>query len=158
MDRKQHAIDIIFVLSLFCVFAVLALFVVVLGANVYKGISEDMTKNFDARTSVAYLSEKIRQNDVLGGISVRDAGGMDALVLSQNAGGEVYETWVYVQDGWLREVTVSAGTDAIQMGGERVMELADMQIEQKDGLFDIEVEDVSGNRYTGMVYAKTDGA
>lgn len=158
MDRKQHAIDIIFVLSLFCVFAVLALLVVVLGANVYKGISEDMTKNFDARTSVAYLSEKIRQNDVMGGISVRDANGTDALVLSREAEGKIYETWVYVQDGWLREVTVSAGTDAMNMGAERVMELANMEIEQDDGLFDIEVEDVSGNRYTGAIYAKTGGA
>lgn len=157
MDKKQHTIDIIFVLSLFCAFAVLALFVVVLGANVYKGISADMTRNFDARTSVAYLSEKIRQNDVQGGISVENVNGADALVLRREADGKTYETWVYVQDGWLSEVTVAQGTDVAQVGGEPVMELASMEISRNGKLFSIGVEDMSGNRYTGTVYGKADG-
>jgi len=157
MDKKQHTIDIIFVLSLFCAFAVLALFVVVLGANVYKGISADMTRNFDARTSVAYLSEKIRQNDVQGGISVENVNGADALVLRREADGKTYETWVYVQDGWLSEVTVAQGTDVAQVGGEPVMELSSMEISQNGKLFSIGVEDTSGNRYTGTVYGKADG-
>lgn len=157
MNRKQHAIDIIFVLSLFCVFAVLALFVVVLGANVYKGISVDMTKNYDTRTSVAYLSEKIRQNDMQGGISIGTVDGADALVLKQEADGQTYETWVYVKDGWLSEVTIASGTDITQVAGEHVMELAYMDISMDGKLFDISVEDMSGNRYTGTLYGKTDG-
>lgn len=157
MNRKQHAIDIIFVLSLFCVFAVLALFVVVLGANVYKGISVDMTQNYDARTSVAYLSEKIRQNDMQGGISIGTIDGADALVLKQEADGQTYETWVYVKDGWLSEVTIASGTDVTQIAGEHVMELSTMDISMDGKLFDISVEDMSGNRYTGTLYGKTDG-
>ena len=54
MDRKQHTIDIVFALSLFCVFAVLSLFVVVMGANVYRGISSEMTAGYHMRSSLVY--------------------------------------------------------------------------------------------------------
>ena len=56
MDRKQHTIDIVFALSLFCVFAVLSLFVVVMGANVYRGISSEMTAGYHMRSSLVYMT------------------------------------------------------------------------------------------------------
>lgn len=158
MNKKQHAIDIIFVLSLFCAFAVLALFVVVLGANVYKGISADMTRNYDARTSLAYMSEKIRQNDVEGGVFVGDVNGSKALVLKQETGGQAYETWVYVEDGWLSEVTVAAGTDVSEIAAQPLSELAQMDVTLSNGIFDISVEDKAGNRYESAVYGKAGGA
>ena len=63
MKRSRHATDLIFVLSLFCLFTVLSLFVVIQGADVYQGISREMSANYSARGTVAYLTEKVRQND-----------------------------------------------------------------------------------------------
>lgn len=152
MKKKQHVTDIIFILSLFCAFAVMALFVVVLGANVYKGISADMTANYNARTSVAYLSEKVRQNDVAGGVGVRTLGENNALVLVQDVEGATYETWIYVADGVLREVTVAAGTQVQTGDGQEIMELERLAFHRDNGsLIGIEAIDTDGNVFESAV-------
>ena len=61
VKRSRHATDLIFVLSLFCLFTVLSLFVVIQGADVYQGISREMSANYSARGTVAYLTEKVRR-------------------------------------------------------------------------------------------------
>ena len=92
VKRSRHATDLIFVLSLFCLFTVLSLFVVIQGADVYQGISREMSANYSARGTVAYLTEKVRQNDRENGVAVKEIGGEPALVFSEEIGGEVYET------------------------------------------------------------------
>lgn len=158
MNGKQHITDIIFMLSLFCVFAVLALFVVVLGADVYKGISADMDQNDRARTSVAYLTEKMRQNDVPGGVAVDRMGGGDALVLKKNVGGKRYETWIFAADGSLRELTVAEGTQPTAEAGQEILDAASLKVIREEGnLFKITVEDSSGNEFEGAVALKSAG-
>ena len=106
MKRSRHATDLIFVLSLFCLFTVLSLFVVIQGADVYQGISREMSANYSARGTVAYLTEKVRQNDRENGVAVKEIGGEPALVFSEEIGGEVYETWSYLYGGSLREMCI----------------------------------------------------
>lgn len=152
MEKKQHVTDIVFILSLFCVFAVMALFVVVLGANVYQGISADMAANYNARTSIAYLGEKVRQNDVAGGVDLREVDGGDALVLVQQVEGREYETWIYVSDGMLREVTVAAGTQVHAGDGQEIMELNTLVLGREDGnLIGMEATDADGNVFKSAV-------
>ena len=88
VKRSRHATDLIFVLSLFCLFTVLSLFVVIQGADVYQGISREMSANYSARGTVAYLTEKVRQNDRENGVAVKEIGGEPALVFSEEIGGE----------------------------------------------------------------------
>ncbi len=152
MKKKQHVTDIIFILSLFCAFAVTALFVVVLGANVYKGISADMTTNYNARTSVVYVSEKVRQNDMAGDIGVRALGDSDALVLVQDVRGAKYETWIYAADGALREVTVASGTQVRAGDGQEIMELDQLVLRQEnESLIGIVATDTNGNVFESAV-------
>lgn len=47
--------DILFVLALFGVFAVSALSLVTIGADVYQHTVEDMSVNYDSRTAVSIL-------------------------------------------------------------------------------------------------------
>ena len=122
MKRSRHATDLIFVLSLFCLFTVLSLFVVIQGADVYQGISREMSANYSARGTVAYLTEKVRQND-------REIGGEPALVFSEEIGGEVYETWSYLYGGSLREITVKRGTEIVPESGQPIMELKELRLE-----------------------------
>lgn len=58
---------------------------------------------------MAYLTEKVRQNDRENGVAVKEIGGEPALVFSEEIGGEVYETWSYLYGGSLREITVKRG-------------------------------------------------
>ncbi|MDL2237764.1 DUF4860 domain-containing protein [Christensenellaceae bacterium OttesenSCG-928-K19] len=154
-QKDQHIIDIVFVLSLFCVFAVLALFVVVLGANVYQSISGVMTENYNVRSSISYLTEKIHQGDSHGDIVIEKFGEGDALVLSQEIEGAVYETWIYLNEGSLTELMVPEGTEFDPESGQAIMELSDLVLESLDGrLFRITAVDVDGNNYDTMVSLK----
>lgn len=157
-NGKQHITDIIFVLSLFCVFAVLALFVVVMGANVYKGISQNMSVNYNARTSVTYITEKIRQNDNGGSISVKNVGDSSALVIAQDIEGEAFETWIYVSDGNLNETMVREGTAVSPGDGQTIMNLQSLALaETKSGAMAVSVVDNEGNSFDSMVYMKSGG-
>lgn len=153
---QQHVTDIVFVLSLFCVFAVLALFVVVLGANVYRNIAGDMDVNYNMRTSIAYLSEKVRQNDSAGSVEIRDVGGNDALVLTQQAADDSYETWIYAQGKKLREVTVAAGKKITPGDGQEIMDLSRLQLRKTDeGLIRMEITDMQGNTFESAVFLRS---
>ncbi len=155
--RRHHIVDIVFVLSLFCAFAVMALFVVVLGANVYKSITENMTSNYNMRTSVLYITEKIRQNDTGGSVDIREVGGNDALVLTQRMEDSEYETWIFVDNGSLCEVLVTPGFEVKPGFGRPIMELDELQLDYvSDNLLDVQVVDPQGDQHGSMVNIYTD--
>lgn len=155
-QKKQHIVDIVFVLCLFCVFAILSLFVVVMGASVYKGISKDMTANYNVRSSLTYLTEKIRQNDSAASAQIGTLGGETALVLTEVVQDREYETWIYVSDGALYEVAVTAGTQVSLGDGQMVTELSDFEIERLDDhLMRIRAVDLDGNTFETMLHTKS---
>lgn len=120
--QKGHVVDFLFTLALFCVFAASALMVVVIGANVYRQTVRGMDSNYDSRTSLTYLTEKVRQNDAANAVTIRSVGDSPALVLSQQAGERTYETWIYVYDGYLREVFVAQGVQVKPTDGQPIKE------------------------------------
>ena len=69
-QEKHFIVDILFVLALFGVFAVSALSLVTIGADVYQHTVEDMSVNYDSRTAVSYIMEKVRQSDTADSISL----------------------------------------------------------------------------------------
>ncbi len=150
--RKHHVVDIVFVLSLFCAFAVMALFVVVLGTNVYKSISANMNANYNSRTSVFYLTEKVRQTEGADSIEIREFGGSDALVLSQDLDGEIYETWIFVSDGYLSEVLLQQGKQPSAGFAQAIMQIKQLSFARiGDHLLQMSVTDADGKEYSSMV-------
>ena len=96
---RKHSTDILFVLVLFLVFTSSALAVILLGARVYQSTSSRMDSNYNVRTALAYVSEKIRQNDESGAVSLCELDGIPALTLSQRMEDTSYITYLYFQDG-----------------------------------------------------------
>jgi hypothetical protein len=127
MGRKKHVVGVVFTLLLLGVFALSAVFVATLGAEVYRSVTAKMQANFDTRTSLVYLAEKVRQSG--GGFGVRDLDGRSALVMREEYGGETYETWIYVSDGTLFETTVGSGVSVKPGGGQAIMALRSMDFE-----------------------------
>lgn len=145
MEEKGHVTDLLFTLALFCVFAASALLVVLMGANVYKQTAAGMAQNYNTRTSISYLAEKIRQNDVANGIKIESIDGKDALVLEQTVGKSTYQTWIYSSDGMLREVIVAAGTKVEAADGQPIMEIENLQVEQDiPGMISLTATDLDG--------------
>ena len=55
--------ELLFVFALFFVFAVCAVTLLLVSANSYERTVRLTEENYDTRTALAYLSQKIRQND-----------------------------------------------------------------------------------------------
>ncbi len=145
MEEKGHVTDLLFTLALFCVFAASALLVVLMGANVYKQTAAGMAQNYNTRTSISYLAEKIRQNDVANGIKIERIDGKDALVLEQTVGKSTYQTWIYSSEGMLREVMVAVGTKVEAADGQPIMEIENLQVEQDiPGMISLTATDLDG--------------
>ena len=102
--ENQHMIDILFVLSLFCVFAVSSVVIILFGAHIYRSTVSQMDDNYTARTSIAYITEKIRQADEKNAIEIRNENGHQILMMTTMIDDTAYATSLYEYDGWLYEL------------------------------------------------------
>ena len=108
MQQKQpkHIIDILFVIALFCLFALSAIFLISIGADIYGKTVNNMESNFDARTALAYVTEKIRQSDQKDQITIGKLDDCQALIITSQSADSVYYTYLYEYDGQLKELMV----------------------------------------------------
>ena len=120
---RKHSTDILFVLVLFLVFTSSALAVILLGARVYQSTSSRMESNYNVRTALAYVSEKIRQNDESGAVSLCELDGIPALTLSQRMEDTSYITYLYFQDGALKELLTEASREVSSEQGTAIISL-----------------------------------
>ena len=72
-QEERHIIDILFVIGLFCIFALSTIFLISIGADIYGKTVSNTEINFNDRTSFAYVTEKIRQADRSKGRATRSA-------------------------------------------------------------------------------------
>ena len=106
-STNRHMVDILFTLSLFCVFAASAFIVVYIGADVYRSTVDNMNIGFNRGTALNFVSTKIRQHDESGNIRIDTLDGKTALVLEQPIGDNIFETWIYHYNGALKELFVN---------------------------------------------------
>ena len=132
-EPNRHIVDILFVLALFVVFAASALMLVTIGANIYKQNVVNMSTNFTKRTAYSYLTEKLRQNDTTNAVSIGELEGIKALVLSQQIDGTEYVTYLYLYDGYLKELYVrkdSFSGSALLSAGQDILALTSFHMEE----------------------------
>jgi len=104
------SVDILFALTLFLVFVMSALLVLLSGGRIYKDAADRISAQYEGRTSIAYLTTKIRRCDVSGGVRIADFEGSDALFLSEaGEDGKQYETIIYLFEGEVKEQHVEKG-------------------------------------------------
>ena len=101
---KRHITDVLFTLTLFAVFAAASLIVVFIGAEVYSATISRSDTSFELNTTISFVTTKIRQHDSLDAVRIDYIEGVSALVLSQDFGDAIFETWIYQHDGVLREL------------------------------------------------------
>ena len=144
--RGRSIVDILFILALFAVFMISALFIVLFGARIYKKVVADADTNYNARTSIAYISEKIRQHDSEDGVSVVFDGDRPVLRLTETYNDQSYYTYLYESNGSLKELTTPAEYDPIYSAGQSILEVNSFNIEQiNDSLYRFMIKDVDDN-------------
>ena len=145
--QQNHMIDFLFPVALFFVFAVSAMTVILLATGVYRSTTEHSSLNYTARTSLAYICEKIHQNDINGDVVLGTFDGCDALILKQPRREDTYQTYIYVYENELKELFIKVGVDAPATSGKTILAVEDFSMETvKDGMFRFTCTDADGNR------------
>ena len=150
-QENNHIVDLLFVLGLFFVFTISALFLILIGSGVYKNTVDKMDRNFDTRTAFAYVTEKIRQSDISDSVSVEDFDGHQALVLKEVFDDVSYSTYLYEENGYLKELFAASDNTLTADAGQDILPVRGFQVtEKRDNLLQIQLTTESGD-YTFYV-------
>jgi hypothetical protein len=145
-------IDFLFPVALFFVFTVSALAILLLAANIYQSTTEHSARNYTAGTSLSYISEKIRQNNEAGAISLGELDGCEALIIRSEYEQATYYTYIYVYDRELKELFAREDTAASPSLGRSILSVEDFSMEQvNDGLFLFTCTDTEGQTASTLV-------
>ena len=149
--EQKHFFDTLFVSILFFVFLLCALSVVMIGSAVYKHSTEEMNDHFTTKTALAYVIEKVRQNDVNGAVELVKFDGVDALRLHREYDNTGYDLYIYAYDGKLMELFAKEGIAVTLANGHTIMELASLELEAPaEHCFHVTITDNRGN--TDSIY------
>lgn len=150
--QQNHMIDFLFPVALFFVFAVSAMTVILLATGIYRSTTEHSSLNYTARTSLAYICEKMHQNDVGGEIALGTFDGCDALILRQTHQEDSYCTYIYVYENELKELFVKDGAEAAAKNGKSILAVEDFSMEAvRDDVFRFTCTDADGNQDSMVV-------
>ena len=143
-SRPKHQLSGLLALLLFAVFAVCILSVLLAGTQIYQRLTQRDDAAYSHRTAVQYLSTKVRQSDCMGMIHVEDFCGADALVLTEELEGEVFQTRIYCHDGWLYELFSPEGLEALPEDGEPLLPLQSMDLTLSEQLLQFSLTESDG--------------
>ena len=140
-QKNKHMIDSVFVICLMLLFVLCALAVIAIGANIYKKNVSAMADNNSHRIASAYITEKVRQNDIYGDIYTRLLFDEEILVMSKEINGETYNTYIYDFDGNLMEIMARANLDMIYpQSGQKIMKITSFGVrEVSEKLIKVEI-------------------
>ncbi|MEF9946161.1 MAG: DUF4860 domain-containing protein [Lachnospiraceae bacterium] len=127
--QKKHMVDFLFPIALFFVFASSSLMVILLSSHAYQQTQTQARTNYAARTSLSYLSQKIRQNDETGAVSLGKLQSQDALIIKQVYHKETYLTYIYQYEGALRELFLKEGADIPPASGKPIAKVDSFTVE-----------------------------
>jgi len=127
--NKGHRLDTVFVLIIFCIFAVSVLMVLMLGAGIYQNMTELSREQQNERTVLSYIRTKVRSNDENGRIYIGEFNGLPALLYDEEFDGRVFRTAIYHYDGYIYELYSEVGIDFAPNEGTQIMPLDSISFE-----------------------------
>ena len=151
---RQHTIDFLFTIAVFFAFSATAVLVLLLSANIYRGIVESSDSNFETGTALSYITEKVRQGDMGGAENIRlcKFDDYDALAITQTYNDTTYITYIYEMNGELKESFVQEGVDFYAKAGTTIMQVYDFEIRQiSDSLLGISCSSESGQKCSALI-------
>lgn len=119
--ETRHIVDILFVIGLFCAFALSAIFIISIGARIYSKTMITMNDNFSSRTASAYIIEKIRQSDEAGSVSVGNFDNIPAIEIISIHNDKKYITYIYEYKHQLKELTVRENISLSPEAGQDII-------------------------------------
>jgi len=119
--KSRGIFDTFIMATLFCIFIVSVVFVLLSGVNVYRSTSDAMNERYENRTLLSYLTVKIKHYDSTDCISLGSVGNIDALVLTESYGNEIYKTYIYCYEGNVCELFIRESVTPMADAGEKII-------------------------------------
>ena len=119
--QNRHIVDILFVIALFSIFVLSAIFLISIGAGIYSKTMSNMDSNFTSRTAVAYIVEKVHQSDTEGLVTVDEFDGCRAIVITSYVNDREYKTYLYEYKGMLKELMVRSDVTLSASAGQDIL-------------------------------------
>lgn len=128
--KRIEFFDTLFLLILFCLFTVLSLFVILIGAHAYSGVVQDMDGNNQMRASLSYVANKIRAGDESGAVRIENINGQKVLTICADYDKSEYKTYIYYCNGSIYEEFRKA-EQAFQLGkGDKISTAKTFSVEK----------------------------
>ncbi len=155
--KERNSINGLLIFLVYGMFALFSLFLVVIGARVYRDVVTCGKRNTAVRSSFVYLANKIRmESGSSDSIYLEERNDLNVLVL-KSAESE-YETLIYFYDGMLREYVGQQNGDFEPKAGEKILDVESFEMEElASGLLNLTMTDEEGTRYEmklSIPYAK----
>lgn len=145
-NTKKHSIDVFFVLCIFLAFALSLSGLLIVGARTYQSITKNTEDNYQLRTSLLYVSNKIKAFNEDGMVYKGEFNGTDALFMKENIDGISYITKIYAYEGELYELFSEADNDLDAVSGTKITDVESFEVtEVKNNLLKITVKSPQGN-------------
>ena len=159
-QKKQQPpmrIQNVFIFLLLAIFAISAIFLTALSAQVYRDTVDTANRNNASRIVTAIIRGAAQSEDA-GTVSVREELGMPVLVFTNDYDGEIYYRRLYCADGYLRESFTSEEREFQRDTGEPLTEIASFEPELRDGMLTAKIGMPDGGEETVYVYLRAGGA
>lgn len=130
--NKGQSVQFLFAMMLLFSLGISALFTILFGAKIYENIGNQMNENFSSVTALSYISNKVRQNDKAGMVSVETIEGIQTLKLVEVYDKEIYNTFIYCRDGNLKELYCGEDSGLTLDDGIDIMKLQGMSFEKTE--------------------------
>ena len=154
--KRTGGSGMIAALILACLFAVTMLLTLVMGARVYRSVQARVEDSAQGRVGLSYITAKVHGNDRAGAISVRDFGGVDAVVLEQDYDGARYVTALYVYDRQMMELFCSDLGAFTPAEGTPIAPAQGLQAEQSDGMLTLTYVDAGGAARSAYIQMRSE--
>jgi hypothetical protein len=116
-----------------------------MGANTYQQTVAALQEDYNQRTGILYIAEKVRQSDIGGFLRLDSLNDTPALVLTEQETGRSYETWIFVYDGNLCEQFIPSGSPVIIQSAQVIMPMQSLSLALDDlGLLSVDLITNSG--------------
>jgi hypothetical protein len=151
--KKEHIVDIMFVLLVLLLFVTFGFCVIMVGARVYQSTVDQMEENYSSGTALAYTVQKLRQNNQVGTIEMTKIDEEDGILIHSQVKDVDYATYIYFCDGYLWELYTKASTVVHTGMGQKLVQVKDFTIEKVDrGLYQIEAVSTSDEELEVMIH------
>ena len=149
---RNHVIDSLFPIVLFCLFTLSALVVILLAVRIYESTTERSARSNISQAALNYVSEKIHQNDCGSEFAIVDLDGQTALQIIHTDAKDGYITYIYQYKEGLYEIFIRDDVNPVLSAGSFIAKITGFSPEQiSSSLLRLQFIDEQGNMVSSTV-------